>query len=80
MNYRLVSLTCITCKLFEHITCKHILAHLEDHNLLTDPQHGFRSGRSCETLLVTIFQDIVQMHNKKGKSNWYNRFRFLKSF
>ena len=42
VNYRLVSLT---CKLFEHIICKHILAHLEDHIILTDLQHGFRSGR-----------------------------------
>ena len=24
VNYRPVSLTCITCKLFEHIICKHI--------------------------------------------------------
>ena len=52
VNYRPVSLTCITCKLFEHILCKHILAHLEDHKILTDLQHGFRSGRSCETQLV----------------------------
>ena len=68
MNYRPVSLTCITCKLFEHILflCKHILAHLEDHKILTDLQHGFRSGRSCETQLVTTFQDLAQMHNKKG--------------
>ena len=29
LNYRPVSLTCITCKLFEHIICRHILAHLE---------------------------------------------------
>ena len=36
VNYRPVSLTCITCKLFEHIICKHILAHLEDHKILTD--------------------------------------------
>ena len=43
VNYRPVYLTCITCKLFEHITCKHILAHLEDHKILTDLQHGFRS-------------------------------------
>ena len=28
VNYRPVSLTCITCKQFEHIICKHILAHL----------------------------------------------------
>ena len=63
VNYRPVSLT---CKLFEHIICKHILAHLEDHNILTDLQHGFRSARSCETQLVTTFQDLAQMHNKKG--------------
>ena len=40
--------------------------HLEDHNFFTDLQHGFRSGRSCETQLVTTFQDLAQMHNKKG--------------
>ena len=62
-NYRPVS---FTCKLFEHIICKHILAHLEDHKILTDLQHGFRSGRSCETQLVTTFQDLAQMHNQKG--------------
>ena len=33
VNYHPVSLTCITCKLFEHIICKHILAHLEDHKI-----------------------------------------------
>ena len=65
VNYCPVSLTFITCKLFEHIICKHILAHLEDHKILTDLQHGFRSGRSCETQLVTTFQDLAQMHNKK---------------
>ena len=41
VNYHPVSLTCITYKLFEHIICKHILVHLEDHNILTDLQHGF---------------------------------------
>ena len=40
VNYHPVSLTCITCKLFEHTVCKHILAHLEDHTILTDLQHG----------------------------------------
>ena len=66
VNYRHVSLTCTTCKLFEHIICKHILAHLADHTILTDLQHGFRSGRSCETQLATTFQDLAQVHNKKG--------------
>ena len=40
--------------------------HLDDHNILTDLQHGFRSGRTCETQLVTTFQNLAQMHNKKG--------------
>ena len=66
VNYRPVSLTCIIYKLLEHIICKHILAHLEDHTILTDLQHGFRSGRSCETQLVTTFQNLAQMHNKNG--------------
>ena len=35
-NYCPVSLTCITCKLLEHIVCKHILGHLEEHGILTD--------------------------------------------
>ena len=67
VNYRPVSLTCITCKLFEHIVCKHILGHLEEHGILTDLQHGFRTGRSCKTqLLITTFQDIASAYNKKG--------------
>ena len=59
VNYRPVSLTCITCKLFEHIVCKHILGHLEEHGILTDLQHGFSTGRSCETQLITTFHDIA---------------------
>ena len=53
-NYRPVSLTCVTCKFFEHIVCRHILDHVEDHKILTNLQHGFRSGRSCDTQLIII--------------------------
>ena len=49
-----------------YVTCKHILGHLEDHEILTDLQHGFRSGRSCETQLITTFHDIASAYNKKG--------------
>ena len=41
-NYRPVSLTCTLFKVLEHIICKHILDHLEAHNILTPLQHGFR--------------------------------------
>jgi hypothetical protein len=64
-NYRPVSLTCITCKLFEHIICKHILDHVEYHGILSPLQHGFRSGRSCETQLITTMHDLLTSFNGK---------------
>ncbi len=42
VNYRPVSLTCICTKLMEHIVCHHIAGHLEEYNILTPYQHGFR--------------------------------------
>jgi hypothetical protein len=66
-NYRPVSLTVVSCKLLEHIVCKHILTHLQSHGLLTDLQHGFRSGHSCETQLLITLHDIMQMYDSKSK-------------
>ena len=66
-SHRPVSLTCITCKLFEHIVCRHILDHVEDHKILTNLQHGFRSDRSCETLLITTTHDLLSSFNSKSQ-------------
>ena len=41
-NYRPVSLTCVPCKLLEHIVCSNIMAHLDEHRLLSENQHAFR--------------------------------------
>ena len=41
-NYRPVSLTCVPCKLLEHIVCSNIMAHLDEHRLLSEKQHVFR--------------------------------------
>ena len=62
-NYRPVSLTCVTCKLLEHIICKHMLNHLERNNILTSLNHGFRSGYSCETQLVTTVHDLLTKYD-----------------
>ena len=56
-NVAPVSLTCITCKLFEHIICKYILVQLEDHKILTGL--SWLQSRSCETQFVTTFQDLI---------------------
>ena len=63
VNYRPVSLTCVYCKLLEHIVVKHILQHLEKHNILTKFQHWFRSGHSCETQLILTTHDLLTTHD-----------------
>ena len=64
-NYRPVSITSVTCKLLEHIICKHILTHMEEHNLMSCLQHGFRKGHSCETQLLLTLDDLFMSYNKK---------------
>ena len=57
-NYRPISLTCILCKVLEHIVASDLVTHLDSHQLLYDLQHGFRSRRSCETQLVILMEDM----------------------
>jgi hypothetical protein len=40
-NYRPISLTCVCCKIFEHIVTSHIMKHAERSNILYPLQHGF---------------------------------------
>ena len=57
-NYRPISLTSITSKIFEHILSSNIMKHLEVNNILNHHQHGFRHNHSCETQLVSLIQDL----------------------
>ena len=59
-NYRPISLTCISCKVLEHIVSSSIMNHLEDRNILSDAQHGFRKRRSCESQLILAIQDLAK--------------------
>ncbi len=62
-NYRPISLTSVSCKLLEHIICKHLMTHLESNNILSNLNHGFRSGYSCETQLLTTLHDLFRSHD-----------------
>ena len=64
INCRPVSLTCILSKLCEHIISSSIMRHLEQHSILYDLQHGFRSGRSCETQLISFIQELCSSNDK----------------
>ena len=52
-NYDPISLTCVCCKLLEHIVCHSIRDHLDNHNILSVFQHGFRAGHSCDSQLLS---------------------------
>lgn len=57
-NYRPISLTCICCKLLEHIVCSNIMKHADNHNILYPLQHGFRKSRSCVSQLIEFIDDV----------------------
>ena len=66
-NYRPVSLTCVPCKLLEHIVCSNIMAQLDEYKLLSDRQHAFRKGHSCETQLTTVINDWAKILDNRGQ-------------
>ena len=64
-NYRPISLTCILCKVMEHIILSNMWKHLHKHNIILHFQHGFQSGLSCESQLIETVHDwMTAMDNK----------------
>jgi hypothetical protein len=68
-NYRPVSLTCMACKIMEHIMVSHLMKHAKTNNILYDLQHGFREKRSCETQLIGFVDDIYKNMNTKKQTD-----------
>ena len=69
--YRPVSLTCIPCKLLTHIICSNIMAHLDEHRLLSEKQRAFRKLHSCETQLITIIDDWAKVLDNYGQDDTF---------
>ena len=74
-NYRPVSLTCIVCKILEHIVLSNISSCLAI--FLSNSQHGFRRGLSCTTQLVTTTDYIMKMVDDKIPVHAVVLIRFL---
>ena len=62
-NYRPVSLTSISCKVWENILLSNIMKYLQNNNILADLQHGFRKHRSCQTQLIKTVNDLAKSIN-----------------
>ena len=78
-NYRPISLTCILCRVLEHIFALSLVTHLVFHKLLYDLQHGFRSKSSCETQLVMLMEDLFRSAIK-GQQTDLTLLDFSKAF
>ena len=57
-NYRPIS---VICKVLERIIRKQICSFLDQNGCFNSTQHGFRSGRSCLSALLDVFDNIMHM-------------------
>ena len=64
-NYRPVSLTYVSCQVLEHIIVSQMRDHMDQHKILVDCQHGFRSRHSCESQLIITVHDLASSLNQK---------------
>ncbi len=76
---RPISLTCISCKIKEHIITSNLMKHAQTHHLLYDLLHGFRDKRSCETQLFR-FQANVLRNMEEGSQTDTVILDFSKAF
>ena len=68
-NYRPISLTCILCKVMEHIIASNLLKHLDSNGLMYELQHGFRERRSCETQLASLVEDLARRSSQDKQTD-----------
>ena len=54
-SYRPVSLTSVLCKVLEKLISVRMMDYINENNILSDDQFGFRRGRNCEQMLSKFF-------------------------
>ena len=64
-NYRGISILPPVAKLFEKLIHKQILEYLNNNNIISDDQHGFRANHSCESALHEILSEINKIKSKR---------------
>ena len=60
-NYLPISLTSVISKVLERIIRKQVSSFIDKKGCLNSTQHGFSSGRSCLSDLLSVFDDIMHM-------------------
>ena len=63
-NYRPVSLTSVLCKVAEGFVKDNLYRFLEEKNIISKDQHGFRKARSCVTQLLQFTETLTDRLDK----------------
>ena len=61
------AVTPLLSKLIEKSVQKQMTKHLDYHNLHAEHQSGYRSNHSCETVTLTIYNDLLCISDMKSK-------------
>ena len=78
-NYRPISLTCICSKSLERIIVSNLYAYLNDNELISPHQYGFRAGLSVIDQLLYAY-DYVSLHLDSGHAVDVLYFDYRKAF
>ena len=78
-NFRPVALTSVMCKVLERIVCSAIMSFLTTNGLLSEQQHGFVRGRSCQTNILLCLERWTEIIDD---GNWIDvaYFDYAKAF
>ena len=67
-NYHPISLLPTPGKVMEKLVHKQLIDYIEDNNLLSDHQYGFRRNRSTLQAVTQVVNHVNNNHNKKVKT------------
>ncbi len=65
-NYRPVSMISVVCKLYESIFCDSIHEHMDEHNLYSNGQFRFITGRSSALQLLRVLDRCTEILDRRG--------------
>lgn len=67
-NYRPIAITSLLSKVMERVINSQLLRYLEEHQLISDRQYGFRHGRSAGDLLVYLTHRWGEAIESRGEA------------
>jgi hypothetical protein len=57
-NYRPISILPVSSKILETLIYKRVVTFLNNHNVISEAQNGFRENKSTNTATQTFIEDI----------------------